>query len=154
MKWAIIACTGLVATEVTSNNSHIKWFAPQKPHTSAAFSKATEMFHGVPPKLTNQDELFLSIADRLQALLQGCAMSWNSSLSSSRFLIKWHSPWYVSPSAAASDAQTRWQGCHSDRRKQGNRLWGSPAHGQTGGTCYHRYSITHHTNTHWQDEHM
>lgn len=51
----------------------------------------------------------------------------------------------VSSSASASDAQTRWQGCHSDRRRQGNRLWGSPPHGQAGDACYHRYSIKHHT---------
>lgn len=50
----------------------------------------------------------------------------------------------VSSSASASDAQTRWQGCHSDRRRQGNRLWGSPPHGQTWGTCYHRYSMKKH----------
>lgn len=45
----------------------------------------------------------------------------------------------VSPPDSASDAQTRRQGCHSDGRSQGNRIWGSPAHGQTGCACYHRY---------------
>lgn len=51
----------------------------------------------------------------------------------------------VPSSPSASDAQTRWQGCHSDRRRQGDWLWGSPPHGQTGSACYHRYSIKHHT---------
>lgn len=53
----------------------------------------------------------------------------------------------VFPPDSASDAQTRRQGCHSDRRIQGNRIWGSPAHGQTRGTCYHRYVIKSCTRT-------